>query len=212
MSDNFVFAGFECKTNCPSCGNTVIVNGPVKKTLCKSCQSTVNLSDNFWFNVFDDIPKSLQEMGQNEVAPKQVWTASYQLMMRFGNLLPACPSCKTPYTKYPDQLTETTTSFACTECGTPGTISLPSNWLKSVAHGIVVLVNAATSEVGEEEESAIKPVIFSCPACSSALKVDGTHRTVDCNYCNSSVYLPDDLWLRMHPVKTVKFWYAGFSV
>jgi WD40 repeat protein len=54
---------------------------------------------------------------------------------------------------------------------------------------------------------AVKPILFSCPSCAGNLEVDGSDRVIKCKYCNSEIYLPDDLWFRMHPVEVVERWY-----
>jgi hypothetical protein len=46
------------------------------------------------------------------------------------------------------------------------------------------------------------PVLFSCLSCAGALSVDGSERLVQCRYCDATSYLPDDLWLTLHPAVT----------
>src|SRR4029078_2601772 len=47
--------------------------------------------------------------------------------------------------------------------------------------------------------------------CRAGLQIEGSSRMVDCQYCSSSVYLPDDLWQRFHPVAEVKRWFLCFD-
>src|SRR6185437_12497888 len=49
--------------------------------------------------------------------------------------------------------------------------------------------------------------VFYCANCKAPLPVDGSNRVVKCQYCATDVYLPDDLWQRMHPVAVVARWY-----
>ncbi len=51
------------------------------------------------------------------------------------------------------------------------------------------------------KESSSRPVAFQCPNCADNLTIDGTKRMVDCSFCDTQVYLPDDLWHTLHPVK-----------
>lgn len=212
MNNSLEYVGIECRTDCPRCGDSLIVNGPVLKTVCSKCQSTVSLSQSFWHYVFDDLPQSIRKM-ENKLSPRQVWTSSFKLTMSSGRLDPACPSCNTIYSNLQKHIDDGNTTVSCSNCNQQGTISIPEKWLKSIVRGITVLVNAEVSQpVEESDQPLIKPIVFTCPSCTGALKVDGTQRVVDCNFCNSSIYLPDDLWLRMHPVKTVELWYAGFKM
>ncbi len=52
--------------------------------------------------------------------------------------------------------------------------------------------------------ASTRPVRFPCPSCDASLSVDGSSRTVECSYCHTSAYLPDDLWRRLHPVRTAR--------
>jgi hypothetical protein len=65
----------------------------------------------------------------------------------------------------------------------------------------------ANQTMEQTEENKPKPILFTCPSCGGNLKIDGSERTITCSFCDSSIYLPDDLWHRMHPVKTVSRWY-----
>jgi hypothetical protein len=48
---------------------------------------------------------------------------------------------------------------------------------------------------------------MACPSCGGALKsAADTQRTTSCEFCGSSVYLPDDLWRRLHPAKKAQPW------
>jgi hypothetical protein len=50
-----------------------------------------------------------------------------------------------------------------------------------------------------EAQPTSEPLVFACMSCGGGLKVDGTSRVVACKFCNDSNFLPDALWLRMHP-------------
>jgi len=42
----------------------------------------------------------------------------------------------------------------------------------------------------------------SCLNCGAPAQVDGrTERIIHCEYCRESSYMPDALWLRLHPAK-----------
>ena len=41
--------------------------------------------------------------------------------------------------------------------------------------------------------------------------IDGEDRIVICEYCETNVYLPDDLWLRLHPAKKKNRWFVGME-
>ena len=54
--------------------------------------------------------------------------------------------------------------------------------------------------------------MFGCLSCGGALKVDGGSRTPKCDHCGNSNYLPDALWLRLHPAPTVHAFFVTRSL
>jgi len=72
------------------------------------------------------------------------------------------------------------------------------------------VINALLVDKSPEPGEKISGVIvFTCPQCGGALKIDGSERMPVCQFCNTNVYLPDDLWLRMHPAKMKVRWYVA---
>lgn len=61
-------------------------------------------------------------------------------------------------------------------------------------------------------EGAGKPVSMSCPECGAGLKITSEMpRTSTCQYCSADFYLPDDLWLRLHPAVKASRWYVELA-
>jgi len=55
-------------------------------------------------------------------------------------------------------------------------------------------------------------VALQCPACGAALHVAAERaRLAPCDYCRTDVYLPDDVWARLHPSDTIRHWYVRFE-
>jgi hypothetical protein len=64
--------------------------------------------------------------------------------------------------------------------------------------------------LGEEPAAGAAPqgthaMVMACMSCGASLKIDGSSRTVDCTFCSTSNYLPDGLWLRMHPAPRMEW-------
>ena len=64
---------------------------------------------------------------------------------------------------------------------------------------------------GETGPESPKPVVFKCPSCLAALEIAGRQRIVRCKYCESDVYLPDDLWLHFNPASKRARWWLLFE-
>jgi hypothetical protein len=71
---------------------------------------------------------------------------------------------------------------------------------------------AAGAGAAPHVEDAARPVVMACPHCGGALRLSGeSERLVPCQFCKADVYLPDDLWRRLHPAKTVREWFVRFE-
>jgi sugar lactone lactonase YvrE len=80
--------------------------------------------------------------------------------------------------------------------------------------GIAYLVAEEAAQLGGapgKAPAAPQPIVLYCANCKAPLSVDGSSRIVRCQYCSTDVYLPDDLWQRLHPVATVARWYLCTS-
>jgi len=75
-------------------------------------------------------------------------------------------------------------------------------------HGGITCVVGETQIADDGEVvQAAKPVMFACMNCGAPLRIDGTKRIVDCGSCDVPNFIPDALWLRLHPAKKREpFW------
>ena len=215
MNNDIDFVVIECRTDCPECGGTLMLNGPAQKVHCGKCQSNVDITDTLWNSILEDIPGELKELENGEGRQSQMW-AEMNVSLTYTRQAPECSACKAELSSLPDpdSISEGAT-LPCPKCGEANTVRPAPEWLRFFVPELVLLVNAAGDVEPDDEQDKTpsgKPVILTCPACAGALKVDGTQRMIDCEFCESSIYLPDDLWLRLHPVKTIERWFAGFAL
>jgi len=64
----------------------------------------------------------------------------------------------------------------------------------------------------EVDQSAVKAIAMACPQCSGGLLVRHTDdRVITCRYCNTDLFLPDELWRRLHPAKTLCAWTLTYT-
>ena len=64
----------------------------------------------------------------------------------------------------------------------------------------ILVGETALDEEAQALQAGTKPVLFSCLQCGAALRIDGTTRAVTCEFCSASNYLPDGVWMLLHPV------------
>jgi hypothetical protein len=142
-------------------------------------------------------------------------TGEYTFNITYGIQKPRCRKCKTTLdvNKYDEFITAG--KAVCQKCKNPVTARLLPEEAKDFFPLVKYLFGEDSDmfsfvpegKAAAEIEKSSKPILFTCPSCAGNLKIDGSSRMITCNYCNSEIYLPDDLWLRLHPVKTVDRWY-----
>lgn len=204
-----IFSVLQLRIDCPECGNPTPLNGPLEVGHCDSCQADINIPHDYWKMIIETILEDLHELQEHEGHNSTIMS-SFNTNVLYGRLTPCCPKCKTTYPIY--ETLDRDYTLSCSKCQTQTIIMPAPGWLRKMFPNAQVLYNAVIVEkalaptIGDA-----RPVVFSCPQCGGALKVDGQDRILTCQYCNVDVYLPDDLWLRLHPVKRMLKWFIGFN-
>lgn len=204
-----VFYSFrvELSIACPRCDHPVPVDGPVFSAHCIHCQHDLAITVEYWT---DHLREACRDMRNT-----QLGNGSGSMMfgtntgsLTLGRLDPYCDNCKTDF-ENPWELVPGT-EYICRKCGSRWPVDAPPEWLSRAVPEISFLINALleTNSGGEIPLSASRALSVSCPACSGNLSVDGSGRLVRCRYCDTQVYLPDDLWARLHGVKRKRRWFV----
>lgn len=179
------------------------MNGIASTALCHHCQSSVDTREALEYlgKLFD------RHWGHpNGWAPGQTHDGKGIDGTRFDATLraPACNKCQAPFD--PNAVNAAVaagTGVACTACGEIANVRRADPFVQK-------LVPGATSLVGEvfgSELGATQPILFACLECGAKLPVDGTKRVVACTYCKAASFIPDALWLRMHPAAKRRWFY-----
>ena len=215
-SDTFAVA-FKCILHdCPSCGNPVPLNGPVRSTSCPTCLFEVK------------IPKDILDlMIDLDFGRAVTWTASPHTTetLELPSLGPItaqvertshpeafCIACLSPLGVHRQAWQQPSLEVSCPSCELTNTFVECPEFLTessvSVTHvaGLELESNIPADSAPKYSE-AMKPVAISCPSCGGGLMITAeSQRTTLCEYCGTSVYLPDDLWRQLHPVKKAECW------
>ncbi len=101
-----------------------------------------------------------------------------------------------------------TALIECRSCGEAHAGRQPPAWGREVFEGLVFLFGEVG---GGPAASAPKPVVFKCPSCTAALQIAGKKRVVTCQFCESDVFLPDELWLHLNPAAKKAQWWMLFE-
>lgn len=211
------YGAFTFRTQCRHCGHPVPVNLPARETHCPSCQQTTPLPAAAFVDLlyaFDDDHAELAEgtsYPHNDDVEGLPVTATFRRMVK-----PLCEKCKQPYREERIAEGESKDIF-CSSCGDPASTTPVAAWLREAvpqARQIVSVDRGAGRGEGPapEIESEVRPVVMACPSCGGSLSVTKeSSRMLPCQYCPAEVYLPDPVWLRLHPARTVREWYVRFE-
>ncbi|MBN1150432.1 hypothetical protein JXA84_04325 [candidate division WOR-3 bacterium] len=211
---NYVCIAVELKTKCRNCDGTIHINALAEKILCPYCKFELCLSPETWKGILEDPIKDTSNYEEGEGTNSTVMgEINYQIT--YGKQTPRFPESKKSidikkiddyaeqgYVEDPD----TGKKYSLRK--------IPQKYSKIFPGALYLAMEDAELIPGGDKisegktENSTEPVAFACPKCGGFLDIDGKDRMVKCSFCNASVYLPDDLWMRLHPVKTITRWYV----
>jgi Zn finger protein HypA/HybF involved in hydrogenase expression len=199
----------ELRGECPRCGQPVMVNALSERIHCPACQSDRPYPYSAWADLLESALEQLRpatEPGQGGTTT--VLGENWHLL--YARFDPYCYGCKHDFDMRVVQASPS--PYACPACGTPwhhreapaeARAAMPAlRWLVAEEPGQIPGAGPDTPA-----PAASAPILFQCMGCGGPLRVDGSERVVTCGHCDASNYLPDDLWLRMHPAPTVRRWF-----
>ncbi|MFH2007080.1 MAG: hypothetical protein ABI333_10885 [bacterium] len=210
---------FTLRTDCTECAHPVPLNGPQTHAHCNYCQSELEIPEGIYVQMLEELEDRYFELTEGKGSSGTVEKDRFNFHYEYWRAHPACEKCAEPF------LIEalepgTTGNFACVSCGDPGSTFPAPEWLKRRVTTAVQIYSidpdAWESQPGggaaPKVEEAVAPVVMACPQCSSSLNITAELKRVhSCLYCDSEIYLPDPIWLRLHPVKKIARWYVAFQ-
>ncbi|MBW2277731.1 MAG: hypothetical protein JRF63_09585 [Deltaproteobacteria bacterium] len=203
---------FELKSNCRGCGRTLPVNGPVARVRCASCFTVNPVPMTIYDSAIEMIDWEGIDLADGETKYRLLAKGSrgtYDL--DWGRHAPSCAECGILLPEISPQAGE----FHCPGCGVTCSNFAPAGSFARLypeVGQIVLGEQAATQDSGRKisvDPSKAKPIFVGCENCGGSLSITAdVPRHHDCQYCGTSVWIPDDLWERLHPVESTRGWYV----
>ncbi len=188
-----------------------MLNAFTEDILCSSCNKTNTFSAETWEGLLDDAVKEAPKFKIGEGQPSTVFRGEYNYNLVYGRQEPRCGKCKEGIDVSKIEEYSAQHSVTCAKCSNNIFVRKPSQLVTKCFVGVKYLVGEDDDQLSVNKSgnapASSKPILFTCPSCAGNLKIDGSNRMVDCQFCDSQIYLPDDLWFRLHPPKTVERWY-----
>lgn len=191
---------------CDACGQPLPVEGPLREIFCSSCQRTNKVSPSYWRLLKDVLEDSVKARGK-----AAGFSMNFRTDVNHRLAAPSCDACEQPI-PVAAIADGSDGEHACPACGEAFDTYPAPDWLLEVMPAAQQIFFAARPGGGDQDlPDDVKPVLFPCPGCAGSLKITARHeRIVTCEYCGSDCYLPDALWLRLHPPRVRTTWYVRF--
>lgn len=203
---------FEIKSTCKSCGNPLAINALANDIYCDACNFKNTISEDIWKSILSDNIKEARSFKEGEGQNSKTFTGEFEFSLLYGKQKARCVKCKTTI---PENIFDSFSGneYTCVKCNNIISIRKPDDFISKIIPAATFVagedINQFNTHVnGIKKPENIKPILFNCPSCAANLEVDGSNRMITCKFCNSKIYLPDDLWHELHPVKTVERWYV----
>lgn len=187
-------------TNCPGCQISNPINGIVSELRCYHCSDVFPLAPAFWtWVVHEDVFARAARQPGEELRSGRIAPVTWLHYMRRA---PRCPTCKGPEIDVAGlrDLTDEGRCF-CPGCGGAMRVRAADDLCRAIRRGAALVVGETAGAGGDAARPPReRPIMFACMNCGAGLAVDGSTRTVACDHCQTSSYLPDSLWRQLHPV------------
>ena len=189
-----------------------MLNAFTELILCTACGKNNRFPQDEWQGVLEDAIKEAPGFDLGAGQPSTIMRGSYTYNLMYGRQDPRCPKCKTGIDI--GKLDEYSKSgeTTCSKCSNQIFIRKPDEFISTSFPQVKFLAGEDNDQLSANTApgslpSSVKPVLFTCPSCAGNLAIDGSERMVTCKFCSSQIYLPDDLWFRLHPATEVARWY-----
>lgn len=199
------YYGFKIKMDCTECGRPVVINGPMQKVKCGACQSLITLDSDVWESVVD----------AGDGLGGEITLLSHSgFGISYRNRRPRCHGCETTLNAA-DVPTGSTEPLRCGKCGMEHSCFPAPDWLSKFKHDSRRPRQVFCAEehgLSSVDQSKMKPIAVRCISCGAVLSIDQeTPRNATCDHCDTTQYLPDGLWMALHPVTKTQSWYLRYE-
>lgn len=202
---------------CPGCDAPVPLNGIFENATCTRCQEVTPLSGRLRWSELLNYQNPLEDIfeGTKGHRPGQGDRGAWSpVNLDTVRAWPQCPCGQTYEESAVLAAAEGGADLTCGGCAAtlsvhpaPALLTRPFPQVRAVVGGAVPSGAAAGVAAPGGRES----VAITCSGCGGSLQVDGQARTVSCQFCAMSNYLPDELWLRLHPPQRRMPWWIVFD-
>lgn len=195
---------------CQKCGESLPVNRAAETMLCVRCFENAETTAALWqFLVTPRLAQAFNMQEHEESRAKGLHASIGSYDITFGRKRPQCSACGEEW-QISDLLAleKKGIQFQCEGCDAEVSIRKPPEWFSAIVPHACLLVGETSAEAQRMRFKREEAVTIHCYHCGASLPLDGKLRGVLCTYCGKQCMVPDDIWLRLHPVETTQTWYV----
>lgn len=186
-------------------GEAIPVNGPVRTVYSELSGAPRTISEGLFKNILLDAEEALQTMGWGQGYTNQVTMNGLRVSFSVSKARPGCRTCDTAL---PVQDSTFDGELRCSHCGASNDVRPSPYWLTAMVPSASQVVGA-TREGQRDGLMVDRQLTLSCHSCTRHIEAGlETPRLSDCPSCGAQIWLPDDVWSRLHPEPEVRRWYV----
>lgn len=206
MSVNF--RSYRMRIVCEECGSSCPVNHPVTEITCTACGHLQPLPvDYLREHIFGLTLRRLLPLEPGTQRPLYFLGNAMQFSGSVALAYPSCHVCSATadLSRVPPG---TTADIPCLQCGALLGTYPPPAWMLAMNRSIVQIFVPRPRATA----SNARPIALACPECGAKLRVSPEdRRLVPCKFCETDVFLPEEVWRAFHPVQRRTAWFVCFS-
>ncbi len=197
----------EIQLTCRGCQQPVACNAVLPQVSCDRCGRVASIDARVWKLVLHEAVTQGPRLdaGRERTAALTTDAGSFQVVYRGSS--PACLACRA--TIAPERAQEAIPAYVyqCT-CG-----------MRAASRALAPEVGLPAVQLLLQEDPELlwppqrtEAVALKCNGCGGTQTVGATTpRIFACTFCSVQVYVPDDLWSLLHPVRAVKPFVLGIE-
>jgi len=202
------------RSTCSSCGQPLPLTILSETIHCPYCQATETIDRQLWWQLVGMLDALTD---RHEHAEGTLGEGARQIVYQLDPAPPACEKCGASLA---DEAVDAgyARDLRCPGCGDPAGVAPAPDWILdriAPARTVVSADPPPGSSIGDgAPTSTASPqlVAMACPRCGGGLEITETSgRLFQCNFCSVDVYLPDEIWRRLHPLKKMLPLFLGFK-
>jgi hypothetical protein len=196
---------------CDACDSGIPINGPVPIVKCVRCMELTRLEGRVGWVAL--LAPSLTRAVRADRPADEERRETAQLRMTSRTTWPPCGACGQPFEARRVKLAMLKKAPITCACGASLALQPVPAHFAAVFPYVRGFVDADVFDEtpGPAAASQAAPVVMACMSCAAPLPVDGAHRLVECEHCKAKNYLPDDLWLSLHPAPKREAWFVVYD-